>query len=70
MKHLVSLYALCLHSEEQLKRLVGHKGKLWTIKQVEENKGSGLFSEYFEKEFPYLRSTVLLAESCTRRHDK
>ena len=70
VKHLVSLYALCLHSEEQLKRLVGHKGKLWTIKQVEENKGSGLFSEYFEKEFPYLRSTVLLAESCTRRHGK
>ena len=38
-------------------------GKLWTSKQIEENLGSGVFSEYFEQEFAYLQNTVLLAEN-------
>ena len=60
-KHLVSLYVVCLRKEEQLKMC--KKGKLWTIKQIEENLGKGVFGEAFEKEFPYLQNTVLLAES-------
>ncbi len=60
-KHLVSLYAVCVNSEDQLTRFAG--GKLWTANQIEDNIGAGIYSEYFEKEFPYLQNTVLLAES-------
>lgn len=63
-KHLVSLYALSVRSEEEWNRLVlpeGKGGKLWTVRQIEDNLGKGIFSGYFEKEFPYLQSTILLA---------
>lgn len=65
VKHLVSLYVLCIRSEEELNRLIqrdGKEGKLWTAKQIEENLDKGIFSGYFEKEFPYLQNTILLAE--------
>lgn len=65
VKHLVSLYVVCIRSEEELNRLVqkdGKEGKLWTSKQIEENLEKGIFSSYFEKEFPYLQNTILLAE--------
>lgn len=61
VKHLVSLYVISLRTEEQLKHLTG--GKLWTSNQIQENMNSNIFSEYFEKEFPYLQNTILLAES-------
>lgn len=63
VKHLVSLYVMCLRTEEQLEQCKRRNGKLWTGKQIEENLGSGIFSEYFEKEFPYLQNTILFAES-------
>lgn len=63
VKHLVSLYVISLRSEEQLKLCGVKSGKLWTTKQIEENLGTGLFSEYFEKEFTYLQNTILLAEN-------
>lgn len=63
VKHLVSLYVIRLRSEEQMKRIGQPDGKLWTVKQVEENLGTGVFSEYFEQEFAYLQNTVLLAEN-------
>ncbi len=59
-KHLVSLYAVSLHSEQQLEFFTG--GKLWTVKQIQDNMKAGIFCEYFEKEFPYLQNTILLAE--------
>lgn len=65
VKHLVSLYVLRIRSEEELERLIsrdGKAGKLWTSKQIEENLDKGIFSSYFEKEFPYLQNTILLAE--------
>ena len=65
VKHLVSLYVLCVRSEEELQQLMkreGREGKLWTAKQIDDNLGKGIFSGYFEKEFPYLQSTILLAE--------
>lgn len=60
VKHLVSLYVICLRTEEQLNQCKRRSGKLWTAKQIEENLSSGVFSEYFEKEFAYLQNTILL----------
>ena len=37
-------------------------GTLWTAKQIKENMGKSLFSAYFEKEYPYLQNTVMLAD--------
>lgn len=62
VKHLVSLYILNIRSEEQMEQYKRKSGKLWTTKQIEENIGKGVFSGYFEMEFPYLQNTVLLAE--------
>lgn len=62
VKHLVSLYTVCLRTEDQLEKCKRPTGKLWTTKQIEDNLGTDIFSGYFEKEFPYLESTVLLAQ--------
>lgn len=62
VNHQVSLYIICARSEEQFNAFKPEGGKLWTTKQIEENLNTGLFSEYFEKEYPYMQSTVLLAE--------
>ncbi|MDR1557360.1 MAG: hypothetical protein LBS88_10090 [Tannerellaceae bacterium] len=61
VNQLVHLYAISLHTEEQLHCLTG--GKLWTIRQIEANLHANIFSEYFCREFSYLKSTILLAES-------
>ena len=63
VKHLVSLYVMCVRSEEVMNQIKQPNGKLWTSKQIEENLGTGVFSEYFEQEFAYLQNTVLLAEN-------
>lgn len=63
VKHLVSLYTITLQTEKQLNDCKQRTGKLWTVKQIEANLGMGVFSGYFEKEFPYLQSTVLLART-------
>jgi hypothetical protein len=34
---------------------------LWSERQIEDNMGTGIFSECFELEFEYLKNTVLLA---------
>ncbi|MDR3269409.1 MAG: hypothetical protein LBT83_10130 [Tannerella sp.] len=60
---LVTLYAITLKTEEEFAKYIQQKnGKLWMKKQIEENLQKGIFSEYFEKEYPYLQNTVLLAE--------
>lgn len=70
VKHQVSVYVIYLHTEEQLARCKQTAGKLWTSKQIEENLGTGLFSEYFEKEFTYLQNTVMKVESyCCQPND-
>lgn len=68
VKHLVSLYVINLGDEALLEQIKHPGGKLWTPKQIEENLASGIFSSYFDKEFPYLQNTVLLAErfSCEK----
>ena len=63
VKSMVSLYTIVVRTEEQFVKYVKKvNGKLWTQKQIEENLGKGVFSEYFEKEYPYLQNTILLAE--------
>ena len=61
VKHLVSLYVIHLQSEEQIHWFQLPPGKFWLSRQIEENLGKGVFSEYFEKEFPYLKNTLLFA---------
>lgn len=62
IKHMVSLYVINLQKEEQIEQFFKQSGKLWTTKQITENLNTGIFSGYFEKEFPYLQNTILLAE--------
>lgn len=59
----VSLYIVNCRTEEQLEPFKTPGSKLWTVKQIEENIASGVFSKMFESEFPYFKSTVLLAEN-------
>jgi len=59
---LVYLYTCTLTDEAQAKELNLPAGKFWTGKQIQENLGTGLFSEYFEKEYDFLENTVLMAD--------
>ena len=63
VKHMVNLYVLIIRSESMMNAVKRDNGKLWTARQIEDNLGKGLFSEYFEQEFNYLQQTVLLAEN-------
>lgn len=58
VKYFVSLFVIRL-STEQFSRAEHLNGKLWTAKQIEENIGKGVFSEYLEQEYDYLKHTVL-----------
>lgn len=70
VKHQVSLHVVCVRSEKQMTLCTREGGKLWTSKQIEENLYKGVFSGYFEKEFPYLQNTILLAENfCCQQTD-
>ena len=63
VKHQVSLFIVRINDERLLDPLKEKNGKLWSVRQIEENLPHGIFSEYFEKEFPSLKKTVLLAEN-------
>ena len=45
-----------------MKKLNLEGGKLWSATQIEDNIGTGIFSECFELEFEYLKNTLLLAQ--------
>ena len=63
VSRLVSLYVVHLRSESTLDDYTrDREGKLWTTQQIEDNLRQGLFSEYFEQEYPYLCQTALQAE--------
>lgn len=66
-KRLVLLYASVVDDDELFNSLSLEGGKLWTIKQIEENQGKDLFSEPFELEFEYLKNTVLLSYGLASR---
>ncbi len=59
-KRLIFLYVSIIDDEEKFNSLELKDGKLWTEKQIEENRNSNIFSECFELEFEYLKNTVLL----------
>ncbi|MDR0995068.1 MAG: hypothetical protein LBL81_02120 [Tannerella sp.] len=61
LRQLVSLYALTLHTDEEMNYFKG--GKWWTSMQIATDLHADIFSEYFVKEFLYLQNTVLLAET-------
>lgn len=63
VKQQVSLFVINLREEAQLELCKTENGKLWSVRQIEENLGAGIFSEYFEKEYAYLKNTILLAEN-------
>ena len=66
-KRLVFLYVSNIYSEEEFNKLSLQGGKLWTTNQIEENIGSGIFSETFELEYEYLKNTVLMSEWTFRK---
>lgn len=64
VKHQVSLFVICIQDEQVIEQYkLVQDGKLWSIQQIEENLGKGIFSVYFEREFSYLKNTILLAEN-------
>ncbi|MCD7936565.1 MAG: hypothetical protein LUG98_06870, partial [Tannerellaceae bacterium] len=68
VKQLISLFILKLEHEEQVDHFRG--GKLWSVRQIEENLSTHVFSEYFTNEFAYLQSTVLLTEGILEEIEK
>lgn len=61
-KRLIFLYVSQVDDDEQFGNLNLQGGKLWTSAQIEDNIGTGVFSECFELEYEYLKNTVLLAQ--------
>jgi hypothetical protein len=59
---MVYLYACNITDEEALNTLHLEEGKWWTGKQIEDNLNTGLFSSYFEKEYEFLSTTILMAD--------
>jgi len=70
VKHLVSLFVIHIDDESLLENIDRPKGKLWPVHQIAENLSSGIFSEYFVQEFPFLQNTVLLAENYSLTSNK
>ena len=66
-KRLIFLYVSVISSEIEFDELSLEGGKLWTTNQIEDNIGSGVFSETFELEFDYLKNTVLMSELALRK---
>jgi len=59
-KRLIYLYTIENCDENIFNRQKFENGKFWTQKQIEENLSKGFFSECFEKEYEYLKNTLLL----------
>ncbi|MDR1516955.1 MAG: hypothetical protein LBS52_02455 [Dysgonamonadaceae bacterium] len=60
-KRLIFLYVSVADDEAVFDSLHLKDGKLWTMRQIEDNLGLNVFSECFEMEYEYLKNTVLLA---------
>ena len=63
---LVFLYVSNVFDEEQAKQLRLGEGKWWMSKQIEENLNTGLFSDCFEKEYEFLKETIIMADKLMR----
>ncbi|GHV10497.1 hypothetical protein FACS1894162_4880 [Bacteroidia bacterium] len=55
---LVYLYVCYMTDEKELSSLDLSDGKWWTGKQIGENLGTGIFTDYFEKEYATLKETM------------
>lgn len=66
-KRLIFLYVSVIKSEKEFDNLGLKGGKLWTTNQIEDNIGSSIFSETFEQELDYLKSTVLMSDLAIRK---
>jgi len=66
-KRLIFLYVSDITDEALFNSLHLKGGKLWSETQIEDNMGTGIFSECFELEFEYLKNTVLLAHRFRER---
>ena len=66
-KRLIFLYVSDITDEVIFNSLNLKGGKLWSQAQIEDNMGTGIFSECFELEFEYLKNTVLLAHRFSNR---
>lgn len=64
---LIFLYAAKILTEKEYNALHLRGGKLWTLKQIEDNLGQNVFSECFELEFEYLKNTVLITDIWKRQ---
>ncbi len=60
-KRLIFLYVSDINDDEAFNALHLKNGKLWTEAQIDDNMGTGIFSECLELEYEYLKNTVLLA---------
>lgn len=68
-KRLIFLYVSIITSEKFFNNLHLENGKLWTINQIDDNIGNGIFSETFELEYEYLKNTVLMTDFPSRKSD-
>ena len=59
-KRLIYLYTVESCDESAFNRQKFENGKFWTQKQIEDNLLKGVFSECFEKEYEFLKDTLLL----------
>jgi hypothetical protein len=59
---LVYLCVCNIRDEALLKKIDLSIGKWWTARQIQDNLGATIFSDYFEQEFEFINSTILMAE--------
>lgn len=58
-KRLVLFYVSLVKSVDEIKNIGMLRGKFWTMKQIDEEINSTIFSECFVREYEYLKNTVL-----------
>lgn len=59
-KRLVFLFTIMIDDENDLFKSGAMQGKFWTIKQIDNDFGSQIFSECFELEYEYLKHSIIL----------
>lgn len=62
VNRLIYLYSCHILDDNLLPQFDMLVGRWWTSKQIKENLGTGIFPEYFEKEFDLLNSTILMTD--------
>lgn len=65
---LIYLYTAIVSDEKVIQEIQKKGGgKPWISKQIEDNLGKGVFSDFFEKEYEILRDAILIAEKYSVR---